>query len=130
MKPNEQKAAAKEFVERLRAAEGNEQRESNVVLLDEFDKVNHSLPVSAKQEIARRHFDEIYESLDADDKLNIDASDIAGWFQDNAEKYDNMRIMKTKIDRTVFGRLTDRLLADIGPGSAASRLPNMEDMHA
>ena len=154
-------------------------RESNVVLLDEFDKVSNSLYnafyqlfdegvfvdtnyevhipggifiltsnfgteaeirrelgaamysrigaciafddllVEAKREIASRHFREVYESLDQDDKDDIDSSDIETWFQDNAEKYDNMRIMKTKIDRAVFGRLTDRLLAESGENESA-----------
>ena len=30
-----------------------------------------------------------------------------------------MRIMKTKIDRAVFGRLTDRLLAESGENESA-----------
>lgn len=145
-------------------------RESNVILLDEFDKVNHSLynafyqlfdegvfvdtnyevdirngvfiltsnfgseaeikqglgaamysrigaciafddlSLEAKQTIAQRHFDEVYSSLDDEDKAAIDSTDIASWFLANAERYDNMRIMKTKIDRAVFGHLTDILL--------------------
>ena len=69
------------------------------------------LPLEAKRTIARRHFDEVYSSLDDEDKIAIDSTDIALWFQTNAERYDNMRIMKTKIDRAIFGYLTDRLLA-------------------
>ena len=146
-------------------------RESNVILLDEFDKVNHSLynafyqlfdeglfvdtnyevdikdgifiltsnfateaeirqslggamfsrigaciafddlPQEAKRTIAERHLSEVYQCLDDEDKASIDSTSIAAWFQDNAGRYDNMRIMKTKIDRAVFGHLTDRLLS-------------------
>ena len=146
-------------------------RESNVVLLDEFDKVNHllynvfyqlfdegvfvdtnyevdirngifiltsnfeseteirqglgaamysrigaciafdDLPIEAKRTIAQRHFDEVYHNLDDDDKTTVDATNIEEWFQNHADQYDNMRIMKSKIDRAVFGHLTDRLLS-------------------
>ena len=68
------------------------------------------LSLEAKQTIAQRHFDEVYSSLDDEDKAAIDSTDIASWFLANAERYDNMRIMKTKIDRAVFGHLTDILL--------------------
>ncbi|MBQ9042852.1 MAG: ATP-dependent Clp protease ATP-binding subunit, partial [Eggerthellaceae bacterium] len=145
-------------------------RESNVILLDEFDKVNHSLynafyqlfdegvfvdtnyevdmkdgifiltsnfmseeevrrelglamfsrigaciafddlPIEAKQTIAQRHYTDVINKLDGADKSEIEDTDIASWFQANAERYDNMRIMKTKIDRAVFGHLTDKLL--------------------
>ena len=33
-----------------------------------------------------------------------------GWFLRNAAHYDNVRIMKNKIERTVFGVLTERLI--------------------
>lgn len=69
------------------------------------------LPVQARQTIAQRHFDEVYGCLDSDDKAAIDSTDIGAWFQANAERYDNMRIMRTKIDRAIFGHLTDRLLS-------------------
>lgn len=153
-------------------------RESNVVLLDEFDKVNHSLynafyqvfdegvfvdtnyevnmsggifiltsnfstedeirrelgpamysridaciafddlPAEAKQEIAARHYSKVYESLDVEDRAELDATDIAEWFYNHAEMYDNMRIMKTKINRAVFGYLTDRLIVDDPDGQS------------
>ena len=69
------------------------------------------LPVQARQAIAQRHFDEVYGCIDSDDKAAIDSTDIGAWLQANAERYDNMRIMKTKIDRAIFGHLTDRLLS-------------------
>ena len=146
-------------------------RESNAVLLDEFEKVNYSLynvfyqqfdeglfidmnyevdirdgifiltsnfatgaeikqsfgaaiyshigscivfddlSLEAKQTMAERHVSEVYQCLDDEEKESIDSTDLAAWFQDDAERYDSMRIMKTKIDRAIFGHLTDRLLS-------------------
>lgn len=145
-------------------------RESNVVLLDEFDKVNASLynafyqlfdegeyvdtnydvdmrngifiltsnfsseaeikrelgaamfsrigacvafddlPLNAKKEIARRHYSSLCAKLENEDRLEIETTDIEEWFQENAGRFDNMRIMKTKIERAIFGHLTDKLL--------------------
>ena len=71
------------------------------------------LPLEAKQTIAERHVSEVYQCLDDEERESIDSTDLTAWFQDDAERYDNMRIMKTKIDRVVFGHLTDRLLSDL-----------------
>ena len=71
------------------------------------------LSLEAKQTMAERHVSEVYQCLDDEEKESIDSTDLAAWFQDDAERYDSMRIMKTKIDRVVFGHLTDRLLSDL-----------------
>ena len=71
------------------------------------------LSLEAKQTMAERHVSEVYQRLDDEEKESIDSTDLAAWFQDDAERYDSMRIMKTKIDRVVFGHLTDRLLSDL-----------------
>ena len=71
------------------------------------------LPLEAKQTIAERHVSEVYQCLDDEEKESIDSTDLAAWFQDDAERYDNTGIMKTKIDRVVFCHLTDRLLSDL-----------------
>lgn len=146
-------------------------RETNVVLLDEFDKVNHGLynafyelfdegvltdtyyrvemgnalfvlttnfgsekeikqalgpamfsrisacikfselSVDEKRTIIDRHFDYVIGLLDEGDAKLINDRDVRGWFLRNAGHYDNVRIMKNKIERAVFGVLTNRLLS-------------------
>ena len=145
-------------------------RESNVVLLDEFDKVNPNLynafyqlfdegifvypnyevnmhgalfvltsnfssekeikdklggamysrigacveykdlAVEDKARIAEQSYEKIIQGLDKDDKREIESTDINEWFHANAGRYNNMRIMKTKMERAIFGHLVDELL--------------------
>lgn len=145
-------------------------RESNVVLLDEFDKVNHGLynafyelfdegvfvdsyyrvemkdalfvltsnfksedeirealgpamfsrisaciefedlSPSEKIKLVERYYDVIVACLDDDDKATIEKSDIFGWFTMNAARYDNIRTMKTKMERAIFGVLSAKLI--------------------
>ncbi len=145
-------------------------RESNVVLLDEFDKVNHALynafyelfddgvlvdsyyrvemgdalfilttnfesenqikealgpamfsrigacikfehlSPEDMQVIVRKHFDYLIDLLDEEGARLVEEHDVRGWFVRNAGRFDNIRIMKSKIERAVFGVLTKRLL--------------------
>ena len=145
-------------------------RESNVVLLDEFDKVNHGLynafyelfdegtfvdsyycvemkdalfvltsnfqsedeirealgpamfsRISAcvkfndledshKTELVKRHYDYILSFLDDEDQKVITESNIRDWFFEHVAQYDNIRTMKTKMERAVFGLLTAKLI--------------------
>ncbi len=70
------------------------------------------LRVDEKRAIARRQFSCIYEKLDEVDKAVIDTSDIAEWFDTNAGRYDNMRILKTKVEKAIFEKLTQGILVD------------------
>ena len=70
------------------------------------------LSVEEKKRIAKGHFDFIVEKLDSDDKKAIESSDIAGWFAANANRYDNMRIMKAKIEEAIFELLSQSILSD------------------
>lgn len=147
-------------------------RESNVVLLDEFDKVNHGLynafyelfddgvlvdtyyrvemgdalfilttnfnsekeiqealgpamfsrigacikfdqlTAEGKQVIINRHFDYVVGLLDEIDARIVEEHDVRGWFLHNAARFDNIRILKTKIERGIFGVLTKEMLED------------------
>lgn len=149
-------------------------RETNVVLLDEFDKVNHGLynafyelfdegvltdtyyrvemgnalfvlttnfesekeikqalgpamfsrisacikfndlTVDEKRAIVDRHFDYVIGLLDDGDAKVVSDRDVRGWFLRNAAHYDNVRIMKNKIERAVFGVLAKRLINGLG----------------
>lgn len=70
----------------------------------------YDLPDDEKREIAAAHYSYIFDCLDDDDKTFINNTDIANWFQKNAPRYDNVRIMKTKIERAIFGQLTTNVL--------------------
>lgn len=142
-------------------------RESNVILIDEFDKVNpvfynafyelfdegkfvdtnydvnlgqaiflctcnFSCEKEIKQALGPAMFSRIgccieykkltteqkkiiicswYESvlsvLQEDEKEIIKNSDILDWFEKNAERYDNIRILKTKLENAIFDKLAD-----------------------
>ena len=68
------------------------------------------LRVEEKRAIARRQFLYIYERLDSDDRAVIDLSDIVEWFDENAGRYDNMRILKIKVEKAIFEKLTQKML--------------------
>lgn len=142
-------------------------RESNVVLIDEFDKVNpafynafyelfdegryvdtnyevnlrqtiflctcnyHSeneikqilgpamfsrigccieyneLTAEQKRSIISRWYDAILQKLQSDEQEVIQDSDILDWFQKNVERFDNIRILKTKIENAIFEKLAE-----------------------
>lgn len=141
-------------------------RESNVVLIDEFDKVNQTLynmfyqlfdegryvdtnydvdarnclflltsnfpserearramgeaifsrisasveftdlTAEGKRLLIRRHYEKIVSKLDEEDAATISESDILSWFESNAERYDNMRTLKAKIEKAIFEKLS------------------------
>lgn len=68
------------------------------------------LGIDEKRQIASRHFDEIVKHLDKDDKAYIDERGVRQWFLQNAGRYNNIRLMKTKIERAVFDTLTNRII--------------------
>ena len=37
-------------------------------------------------------------------------TNILNWFYDNVERYDNIRILKTKIEQAIFDKLTDEYI--------------------
>lgn len=64
------------------------------------------LELEHKRAIARAEYDHIISKLDDEDRLTIEASDIAAWFFENAGRYDNMRAMKHKVSKAIFERLS------------------------
>ena len=47
------------------------------------------------------------ESLRTDEKEEIQKTNILDWFIQNAERYDNIRILKTKLENAIFEKLTE-----------------------
>ena len=68
------------------------------------------MSANEKRAIIDKHFDRIVGLLDDDDAELVNSKDVRGWFLRNAVHYDNVRIMKNKIERAVFGVLTERLI--------------------
>ena len=63
------------------------------------------LSTEGKRELIKRHYKKIVSKLDEEDASTISESDILDWFESNAERYDNMRTLKTKIEKAIFEKL-------------------------
>lgn len=64
------------------------------------------LDAASKAAIASQRYEEILEALDNEDREIIQSSDILDWFTSNAYRYDNMRTLKTKVEKAIFGKLS------------------------
>lgn len=53
-------------------------------------------------------------SLKDDERVYIETTDIHEWFLKNAERYDNIRILKSKMENAVFEKLTDHFIIMTG----------------
>lgn len=68
------------------------------------------LATEQKQEIVRNWYDEVLNSLEVDEKDTIRQTDILQWFIKNAERYDNIRILKTKLENAIFDKLAETFI--------------------
>ena len=65
------------------------------------------LTAEQKNNIISRWYDSILQKLQPDEREVIQNSDILDWFQKNVERFDNIRILKTKIENAIFEKLAD-----------------------
>ncbi len=65
------------------------------------------LTTEQKQTIVRNWYNAVLSSLKEDEKAEIEKTDILDWFVKNAERYDNIRILKTKLENAVFDKLAE-----------------------
>lgn len=65
------------------------------------------LSTGQKQVIVRNWYDSVFSSLKEDEKAVIQETDILDWFIKNAERYDNIRILKTKLENAIFDKLAE-----------------------
>lgn len=65
------------------------------------------LTTEQKQTIVRNWYEAILSSLKEDEKEEIQKTDILEWFIKNAERYDNIRILKNKLENAVFDKLAE-----------------------
>lgn len=68
------------------------------------------LSVEQKQTIIQKWYNAILLSLKEDEQEEIQKTDILNWFLKNAERYDNIRILKTKLENAVFDRLAEAFI--------------------
>ena len=59
-----------------------------------------------KKKIITNWYSEILDTLQEDEKPIIEGTNILKWFLDNADKYDNIRTLKLKLENAIFGELT------------------------
>lgn len=64
------------------------------------------IPDDLKLEIAKSHYRSIVDELDNKDCLVIEQSDIQEWFHRNISRYSNMRTLKIKLEKAIFGYLS------------------------
>ena len=65
------------------------------------------LSTEQKQNIIQKWYDFVLLSLKEDEKKEINKTDILDWFIKNAERYDNIRTLKTKLENAIFEKLTE-----------------------
>ena len=68
------------------------------------------LSVENKHEIIDSWYNSIVCQLRDDEKEFIDATDIRQWFMDNANRYDNIRTLKAKLENAVFDELAEHFI--------------------
>lgn len=78
-------------------------RFSECIQFDQLDK-------EQKIEIVNNWYDEILSKLDDDEKNIIKKTDIVQWFMDNVERYDNIRILKTKLENAIYHKLSEEYI--------------------
>ena len=65
-----------------------------------------------KQEIISKWYDTVLSALKDDEREYIETTNIKEWFINNAGRYDNIRILKTKLEYAVFEKLTDHFIIE------------------
>ena len=71
------------------------------------------LSTEQKQAIVERWYQSVIETLKEDERSFISETNIREWFLKNAERYDNIRILKTKLENAVFEKLTDHFIIKV-----------------
>ena len=63
-----------------------------------------------KEKIINKYYDEVIKKLKNDEMDIIKKTDIKGWFINNVDRYDNIRILKNKMENAIFGKLTEEFI--------------------
>lgn len=78
-------------------------RISECILFEKLDELQ-------KKEIIQTWYDEICSKLDQEEKEIIHNSDVLSWFQENIARYNNIRILKVKLENAIFQKLTEHYI--------------------
>ena len=65
-----------------------------------------------KNIIIEKWYDETIERLNEGEKCYINDTDILEWFKENADRYDNIRLLKTRLENAVYDELTEKFVFD------------------
>lgn len=91
---------------------GNEQEIKQALGPAMFSRIGccieyQELSTVQKKAIIQSWYETILSTLQEDEMEIIQGTDILEWFQKNAERYDNIRILKTKLENAIFDRLAE-----------------------
>lgn len=67
-----------------------------------------------KETIIKAWYDNIVTKLKQDEKDVIIDTDILKWFLENADRYDNIRLLKTKLENAIYNELTEKFVINEG----------------
>lgn len=54
----------------------------------------------------------IISELEPDERIVIGKTDILEWFLKNVDRYDNIRLLKTKLENAIFNELTNTFIVE------------------
>lgn len=66
-----------------------------------------------KEAIITSWYDTIVARLQKDEKDVIKETDILKWFLKNVGRYDNIRLLKTKIENAIYNELTEKFVIKV-----------------
>ena len=69
-----------------------------------------------KKIIIDKYYIEIIKKLKRDEIDIIEKTDIKGWFINKVDRYDNIRILKNKMENAIFSKLTEELILNNDKG--------------
>lgn len=65
-----------------------------------------------KQIIVSNWYQDITKDLEKKEKKYIDGTSIKSWFLENANRYDNIRILKNKLEKAIYDSLAEHFIID------------------
>ncbi len=69
-----------------------------------------------KQSIVEKWYLKVLDELQVDEKEVIENTDILAWFKENANRYNNIRTLKTKLENAVFEKLVSEfIMKEVSP---------------
>jgi len=61
--------------------------------------------------IIKKWYEDVLERIEDDERDVIQKTNILDWFEKNANRYDNIRILKAKLEKAIFDELTEVFIA-------------------